>query len=308
MEVRPIFDPKEDVEALQAAFNGDKSTIGNIVDIICNRKNSERQEIIQTYLGTYGEPIKEKLEKKLSGSLKALILGLMKTPVEYDAEQLYLSMKGAGTNEALLDEIIVTRPASHISQVREIYPTLYKATLEEDIKGDTSGVYLNLLIALLQGNRGDNPYPNTKAMQKVVDELREKDPKTGEDKNKLDKDNYVKCFSLRSFGELCTICRLYEKTYNTPLVKDIKKSFKGDDEELFLIIMNYISDPGSFFAKLINKDEKDAIIRIMISRSEVDMDSIREAYKELYNKELVDDIKEKYKDEYQRALLILAQK
>lgn len=53
--------------------------------------------------------------------------------------------------------------------------------------------------------------------------------------------------------------------------------------------------------------EKD-LTRILISRSEVNMDEIRDAYKELYKTDLIDDLKENTKGEYQLGLTILAQK
>ena len=74
------------------------------------------------------------------------------------------------------------------------------------------------------------------------------------------------------------------------------------------MFLEYISDSGCFFAEKIHDFKEKDLIRILISRSEVDMDDIRDSYKELYKTELIDDLKEKTSDDFQLGLSILAQK
>lgn len=296
------YDSEKDVNDLNEALK-EKGTEEKIVEIICNRKNSERQEIIEKFRSAYGKELVDELKSKLSGGLKELILGLMMTSVDYDVEQLYLSMKGAGTDEDLLSEIVATRTSAQLAKIVERYPTLKGESLSEAISGDTSKEYKNLLLAMISGKRSENPYPNTKKMLNVIKELKE-----GKD-GKIAKDNFVKYFANCSYGEICTICRLFERTYNVNMVDFINKELNGDFRDLLIIILKYISDSGKFFAEKINKFEKKDVMRILISRSEVDMDDIRDAYKDLYKKELVEDIKEKYSDKaFQTALIILAEK
>jgi len=58
-------------------------------------------------------------------------------------------MKGLGTDDATLINTIVTRPRKHLQQVKAVYPQKHKNTLEKDIKGDTSGNYEDILLALI---------------------------------------------------------------------------------------------------------------------------------------------------------------
>ena len=128
------------------------------------------------------------------------------TPEDFDANEIYLSIKGLGTDELRLSEVIATRPSRHLVQVKERYPVLYKETAEKAIEGDTSGSYMKILIAMLQGNRSDNPYPNTQKMKEIVQKLKD------EEKGKIKEDALIQYFSSCSYGEICTICRIYEKT------------------------------------------------------------------------------------------------
>ena len=287
-----------DIEKMHNSLENNEIT--KIVELICERTNSQRQNIKENYYSSYGIEILKEFESKLSGNVKDLILGLMMTSEDFDANQIYNSIKGFGTDEATLSEIIATRPSRHLLQVKERYPILFEKTLDSDITGDTSKCYQKILIAIIQGKRSDNPYPNSQKMKEIVEKL----SKDG----KIQEDNIVKLFSSCSYGEICTICRLYEKIYNESILDDIKKTVDGDAYEFFETLLQYISDAGRYFAeKLHNFKEKD-FTRILISRSEVNMDEIRDSYKELYFTDLVDDIKNNFNGDYQLGLTILAKK
>ena len=290
--------PMSDLENLKNFIqNSEKS---KIVELICKLTNEQRQNLKQMYLSSYGTELDKDLKSALSGDAEDLILGLMKTPVDFDAEQIYLSMKGIGTDEDTLSEMIATRPSRRLIRIRERYSDLYRETLENDIIGDTSDYYRNILIAMIQGGRSDNPYPNNQKMKEIVQKLTE-------DSNSI-KDNFVSYFVNCSYGEICTICREYEKATGKYILDSIKNLFSSDEYNFFSILLNYISDPGKFFAEKIHGFKDKDLIRIIVSRSEDNMDEIRDSYKELYNIELIEDIKNHTKGDFQLGLSILVQK
>mmetsp|Transcript_1945 Transcript_1945/g.3856 ORF Transcript_1945/g.3856 Transcript_1945/m.3856 type:complete len:114 (+) Transcript_1945:271-612(+) len=65
-------------------------------------------------------------------------------------------MKGLGTDEDALIEIIGTRSAQRLTEVKERYKEVHGNELEDDIKGETSGDFCKLLVSLLQCNRDDS--------------------------------------------------------------------------------------------------------------------------------------------------------
>ena len=176
--------------------NSEKS---KIVEFICKLSNEQRQKFKEIYLSSYGTELSKELDSLLSGDIKSLISGLLKTQVEFDAEKIYLSMKGAGTDEDTLSEMIATRPGRRLIKIKDRYPELYNETLENDIKGDTSNYYRNILTAMIQGQRSDNPYPNSQRMKEIVQKLTINDDSI--------KDNFVSYLVNCSYGEICTICR-----------------------------------------------------------------------------------------------------
>ena len=281
------FNVMSDIEELQKALKDGQIT--TIVELICKRTNAQRQKIKETYYNSYNVELIKEFESKLSGKIKELILGLMMTPEDFDANEMYLAMKGLGTDELILSEIISTRPSRHLLQVKERYPIMFKQTLEKDIKGDTSKCYQKILVEIIQGKRSDNPYPNSQKMKEIVEQL------NGCEKGKIAEDPLVQNFASCSYGEICTICRLYEKTYNSSILDDIKNSVDDDAYNFFEMFLEYISDSGSFFAEKLHSFKDKDLNRIFVSRSEVNMDEIRDAYKELYKNALVENNTEKQK-------------
>lgn len=79
------------------------------------------------------------------------------------------SFQGLGTKEKVLIEILCSRTNEQIFLIRAKYEELYHHSLEKDIKGDTSGDFENLLVALLQGNRDEsNMIDSLKANQVYI--------------------------------------------------------------------------------------------------------------------------------------------
>jgi len=89
------------------------------------------------------------IEKKFSGKNKNLLRELLFAiviPHELFAEKIYNSIKGLGTNTALLNRVLASRHGVDMPQIKEIYQWKYKVTLKEDIIGDTSKEYQKLCL------------------------------------------------------------------------------------------------------------------------------------------------------------------
>jgi len=66
-----------------------------------------------------------------------------------DAKKLNKAMKGLGTDEKSLNEVMGNRTKAQLLEIAKVYEQEYKTTLIKDIKGDTSGDYERLLVGLL---------------------------------------------------------------------------------------------------------------------------------------------------------------
>ena len=101
------------------------------------------------YLKKTGVLLIDAIEKKVGGKGKNLLREVVYAniiPHELFAEKIYYSIKGLGTNTAVLNRVLAARHGVDMPQIKEIYQWKYKVTLKEDIIGDTSGQYQKLCL------------------------------------------------------------------------------------------------------------------------------------------------------------------
>ena len=63
----------------------------------------------------------DELKSELSGDLEKCMLALFTPKILYDAKCLRLAMKGAGTDERALIEILCSRTNAEINEIKETY-------------------------------------------------------------------------------------------------------------------------------------------------------------------------------------------
>jgi annexin A7/11 len=296
-----------DADALKQAFKGigcDKKTI---IDITVNRTNAQRQQIREAYKSAYGRDLMKDLKSELHSHLEDGILALFADPIEYDAEELRAAMKGLGTNEDTLIEIIASRPPNVLKAVIDKYQELYKRNLENDVKSETSGTLRSLLIALLQCNRSVNPNPNQAQCAEIAQQIY----KAGEKKLGTDESLFNKYFCTLSPHELACVSREYHKLTGHTILQAIDKEFSGDSKKALRTIVYATLSPSEYFATRVNYAVKGLgtkdklLIRVLVSRSEIDLPQIKQYYKQLYGKDMIADIKADISGEYQNLFVQL---
>ena len=113
--------PEQDADALRKAMKGFGTDEAAIIKIIANRTNAHRQKIKVAYKSAFGRDLISDLKSELHGNFEDAVLALFVEPVEYDCDQLKKAMKGAGTDEDTLMEILASRPTWYIKRIKEIY-------------------------------------------------------------------------------------------------------------------------------------------------------------------------------------------
>ena len=118
-------------------------------DVFIMTSPEEMVLIGRYYFQKTGQLLIDVIEKKLKGKERTLLREVVYAniiPHELFAEKLYNSIKGLGTNTALLNRVLASRHGVDMPQIKEIYQWKYKVTLKEDIIGDTSKEYQKLCL------------------------------------------------------------------------------------------------------------------------------------------------------------------
>ena len=298
----------EDAAALRKAMKGLGTDEKAIINIIANRTNRERMAMIESFKRQFNRDLLKDLKSELSGKFEDATLALFKDPIDYDCYTLNKAMKGAGTNEDTLIEILATRPNYYINQIKERYKILYSKELVNELSSELSGGIKKVMLTLASANRSNNTNPDINDCTTKAESLY----KAGEKRLGTDEQVFYDILTKASAEEIKQINTIYKQKYNYDLIKAIDSEFSGDLKKLLQTIVYVSLNPPEYFATRINKalkgmGTKDALlIRILVTRDELDMPQIKEAYKRLYKKDMIKDIESDTSGDYKRLLVELA--
>ncbi|KAM3178734.1 hypothetical protein ACTXT7_002000 [Hymenolepis weldensis] len=317
------FSPTADAEHLKKAMRGLGTDEKAIVKILGHRTTHERMAIREVYSSISSKTLEEALKGDLSGKFEDFCLLLIKSPAEIMAEALYKAMKGLGTKERVLNEIIGGISKSEVGDLKEAYEKVSGGkSLEDAIKGDTHGDYRDALLLVLEGHSDE---PETQQLKKLTAanlnefvnvSLAEQDAKeiydSGEGRLGTKESRFMRPIINRSVIQLNATNEAYKKNYGKSLVEAIKKETTRDFKDFLIFKVRYATDRAALFAELLNSCMKglgtrdatlqrtlalraDSILRFSgiteTRRAATDLGSIKEKYLELFGESLEDSIK-----------------
>ena len=304
-----MFDPKEEADKLQKALKEKGTDKDTIIEISTNHSNYQRLKIREAYKSQYGTDLVDIFKSEFSGHFKDTLMALYYHPIDFDCLSLRAAMKGLGTDEDTLIEIISTRPNYILKKIKERYPQITEGRdLINDVKSETSGSFRRLLISLLETQRSENNEPDINECNNIAKELYE----AGEKRWGTDDSVFNKIFANKSPIEIAFISKAYHKLTGHTMLQAISNEFSGDIKKLLIAVVYAVISPSEFFATKVNKAVKGLgtkdklLIRILVSRAEIDMKYIKQYYKQIYKKDMVEDIKGDTSGDYRKLLVKLA--
>ena len=302
-----MADIERDVDALRKAMKGDGTDEDAIIKIVANRNNTQRQQLKYYYNQKFKRDLIADLKSELSGKFEDAVLALFDDPYVYDAKSLRKAMKGAGTDEDTCIEILCTRPNWYLRNIITAYGNLFKADLIKDIQSDFSGNLQKILVSILNCSRSENAQPNHQIIENYAQQLIKGGIKRLGTDEKLFIDILTKC----STQELQYLSQVYQQLAKESLLKSIDKEFSGNLKKTLKTIILANTTPSEYFASRVFEAIKGAgtndrlLMRILITRDEVDMPQIKACYKQMYGKDMVQVVKSETSGDYKKLLVEL---
>jgi len=275
---------EEDAQILRKAMKGWGTSESPIIDLVVNRSWEQLKEVETIFKASYGRDLKEDLENELSGNFQDVVLARFLSPAECDAFYLRKAMKGAGTRESLLTQIICTKTNEEIEALKTAYNEQFERELADDVRGETSGEFEELLVALLQGAREEEmegcPERAMEEAQEILD--------AGEDRWGTDESVFNRIFVLRSYDQLREIFKAYSELSDSSIEEAVGEEMSCHLKDAFLTMIHFVQDPLDYYAKALfqameGMGTNDLLLqRIILSRCEIDLADIKERFETLY--------------------------
>jgi len=298
-----------DAEAAAQSLNESMKGLGTdekiIIKILTSHDNAQRQEISDVFKTMKGTDLIDELKSELGGNFEDGVVALMAPPRIFDARELRDAMKGAGTDESTLVEILCTRSNDQIDEIKAAYEAEFERNLEDDLQSETSGYFRRLLVSQCNAGREEGDDVDDDKAQEEAQAIYD----AGEGQWGTDEADIHTVLALRNYAQLRATFDAYSSIADRQIEEAIESETSGTLQEGFLAIVKCARDPTRFFAEKIYKtmagggtDDK-GLVRLMVSRSEVDLADIADIWGDMgYGETLKKWIRSDCGGDYKRLL------
>ncbi|XVE91849.1 hypothetical protein REPUB_Repub01dG0046700 [Reevesia pubescens] len=298
---------RDDAMQIYRAFKGIGCDAAAIVNILAHRDATQRSLIEQEFETAFSDPIRKRLSSELNGHLKKAVLLWMREPGARDAYIVKHALRGTVKDHKAVTEIICSRTWSQIGQLKRAYFTNVGTNLEDHIESEASGDHKKLLLAFISTSRYEGPEYDENL---VVDDAKALH-KAAKVKFGLEEKTFIRIFSERSRAHLAAVSVSYKNMFKKPLEKAIRDETHKSFEIALKTILRCAESPPKYYAKALRKAMKGlgtadtTLIRIVVTRAEIDMHYIKAEYRKKYGKTLNDAVHSETSGHYRTFLLSL---
>ncbi|CAN1237989.1 Annexin D5 [Linum grandiflorum] len=299
--------PRDDALLLHKAFKGFGCDTSAVINILAHRHAAHRAYILHEYRTMFSEDIFKRLASELSGQLEKAVLMWMQDPPGCDATIVRQGLMSETTNLDAVTEVICSRAPSQIQLIKQHYHARFGAYLEHDIQTHTSGDHKRMLLAYVSTPRHEGWEVDRAAAENDAKALY----RAGEKKLGTDENTFIHIFSKCSAAQLAAVDAAYTSFYGHSLKKAVKRETSGQFKHALLTILLCSQNPAQYFAKVLHKAMKGlgtndtALIRVIVTRAEIDMQYIKAEYLKKYRKRLNDAVHSETSGNYRKFLLAL---
>jgi len=300
------FDPETDAKVLYGAMKGFGTDEKKIIGVVAHRSSKQLMAVEKKFRTMYGEELMKWLEKELSGKLEKVVLGRFYGPRGYQAYVLRKAMKGMGTDERALIDVICTKNKVEMAYLKRAYKALFDRDLIKDLESEISGDFRRIIVSLASAGRETKPVDEDLAVQEAKDLYN-----AGEGKWGTDEGTFNRIFANRSFPQLRATFLAYKKQTGQNMDAVIEKEMSGNLKMAFLTLVRFIMDPLTYYAEVLYYSMKglgtddETLIRTILARCEIDLGLIKKRFEKLHQKTLDKAVKSETSGDYRKIMLQL---
>lgn len=266
----------------------------------------------QAYQARHHRILEADVEKEVSGHFELCLLSILRGPLQQDVWSLNKALKGAGTNEELLNEVLIGRSNADMNAIKQTYQRTYRRSLEQDVRDDLSAKTERMFSMILSASRQEDPAPIIpQSVDADVSEIhRATEAKVGADQLTV-----CSILTNRSDGQIRAIALAYEHKYRRSLEKILVGEFAGHMEQALVQMVRCGADRAMrdainlehAMAGVGTKDDLLVTRVVKIHWNPAHVAQVKGAYKVRYGRDLIGRVKSETSGDYERCLIAMLQ-
>jgi annexin A7/11 len=298
----------KDAEAIRKAMKGFGTDEKALISILAKKDPIQIGTIRAQYDQRLMRNLIQDLEKETSGYFSRGLVEIARGPLVADCYNLMEAMKGLGTKEAILDDVLVGRSNADINAIKQKYQELFQRSLQKDLQGDLSAGTEQMYDMIISARRAEDSQPVIP--QEIEHAVTELQASIGGFVGK-NVPQVCQLLTSKNDAQLRAIAQAYQQRFHKSLDSVLKSSFSGHMEDaLRLLVRRAVNRPE---AEAIRLEEsmaglgtKDELLVQRVVRCHWDrnfMNAVSAAYKQVYKKDLVKRIEGETRGDYERLMV-----
>ena len=302
-------DASKHADALRKAMKGFGTDEGTLIKILATADPLYVAKLNHTYSQRLGRNLEKDVKSEVSGKLEDALVAFIRGPLMQDVHAVRNAVKGIGTNEDLLNDVLIGRSNADLEAIKRAYRETFSKSLEEDVLDDLSGRTKQLFTMILTNTRPeDNPYVvvDQQAVDRDVQDLYDALVKSSD----TDLLTVCRIITSRSDTHLRAIISTYDRDNEPKLLDRIAKDSSGHLEDAILALLRGAQDPNERDAVLISRcifpSVKESLLTERIVRMHWDPERKKQvlaAYQKKFKRDLKSVLKANLSGDYEKALI-----
>ncbi|RYO21559.1 hypothetical protein AA0121_g2977 [Alternaria tenuissima] len=300
--------PAQDVEAVRKAMKGFGTDEKALIATLAKKDPMQINTIRTQYDQRLMRNMVQDLEKETSGYFAKGLVEIARGPLVSDCYNLMEAMKGMGTKEVILDDILIGRSNADINAIKQKYQELFKRPLQKDLQGDLSAGTEQMYDMIVAARRAEDSYPvNPQEIEQAVTDLQ---AGMGGFASK-NVPQVCQILTSKNDAQLKAMANSYQQRFHKSLDSVLKSAFSGHMEDALRLLVHRATNRPE--AEAVRLEEsmaglgtKDEILVQRVVRCHWDrnfMNAVSNAYKQVYKKDLVKRIEGETRGDYEKLMV-----
>ena len=292
---------------LRSAMKGFGTNEQALISVLVRLNPLDINSVKTAYRSQHHRDLLDDVHGETSGYFREGLEAIIRGPLEQDCYVLCHAIKGAGTKESALNDVLLGRSNADMNAIKQYYQQKYRKSLESDVKGDLSMKTERLFDMVLSARRNEESTPvnHQQVEQDVQDIYRATEGRAGADQ-------LIVCqiMSQRSNGQIRAIGASYKQKYHRTLQQVFEREFSGHMKDALVFMAGVGEDPAKNDADMLNaamagagtKDQ--ALVRRIVAMhwDPQRLQQAKGAYRHYYKRELRQVVESETSGDYKKLM------